>query len=260
MTQTAGETATFTALLNYGDTGADKIEVTRAGDGSEVQMVGLATTPASVDLSYAIDENTAAGNIVLTVALWGKEKVYEQQSFTITVEEKEVPTLTVEGLIKADNNFSIFAQALVQTGLLDDLAEEGPFTVFAPNDEAFEAFMSDLGIQRNELMVRSDLTDILKHHIVEERLETANISDKQSVTARSGVALIFSVTDGNVRVDDAPLGRLDLIGSNGVVHEVEEVLLPKGDIDFYESVKLLTPTSNDESKTFMSTANGYNLF
>ena len=253
-TQTAGEAVTFTVTIDYGDTGADQLVVTNANNGDKVKEVSLATKPAFVNISYDIDDNTAVSDIVLDIKLLQQDEQIDSDIFTITVEEKEEPVLTVSAIIEGESNFSIFAQALAQTGLADDLKEEGPFTVFAPTDAAFETYMKDLGIERNELLARSDLTDMLRYHIVEGKLLTSEIENGQTVKNLLDLDLTFGVDNDDFSVNGTTLDSVDVVASNGMVHIVGELLSALSEISVYDAVSIVIPTSDQESSTFYSTS------
>lgn len=254
--QTAGETATFMVAINYGDTGADLIIITNANNGEKIKEVSLATTPVTVEISYDIVATTAAGDINLKIELLKQNEPLDSDTFIITVEESEEPVLTISALIEGDSEFSIFAQALAQTGLAEDLKEEGPFTVFAPTDGAFETFMDNLGIERNELLARSDLADMLRYHITKGRFVSDEIKDGQTAKTQLGLDISFEVTGEVIKVDEVKLESMDLTVSNGVVHRVGKVLLPQSNLALYSSVLLIHPTADDTSESFFNTSNG----
>lgn len=144
----------------------------------------------------------------------------------------EMPA-TVVDIATGDENFSTLVAALDAAGLVETLQGEGPFTVFAPTNEAFDALLSELGVSAEELLAREDLADILTYHVVPDELLAEDVL--AAVEAAGGVAEVetvngatISVTvDGeNVMINDATVTMTDLEAGNGVVHVIDAVLLP----------------------------------
>ncbi|MDP6199768.1 MAG: fasciclin domain-containing protein, partial [Candidatus Poseidonia sp.] len=104
--------------------------------------------------------------------------------------------------------------------LLSTLEGEGPFTVFAPTDQAF----TDLGVDLSTLS-QSDLSDILLYHVVEGNVPSTALSDCMSAQAANGQSLSFTVGD-SVMVNNAGVSRADVATSNGVIHMIDKVLTP----------------------------------
>jgi uncharacterized surface protein with fasciclin (FAS1) repeats len=126
----------------------------------------------------------------------------------------------------AAGDFTTLAAALEAAGLVETLQGEGPFTVFAPTDEAFAALpegtLDELLLPEN----REQLESILTYHVVEGAVPSSDLSDGQQVATLQGGELTIGVTDAGVTVDDATVTAADVAASNGVVHVVDTVLLP----------------------------------
>ena len=125
----------------------------------------------------------------------------------------------------AAGNFSTLVTAVKAAGLVDTLKSDGPFTVFAPNDAAFAKIpAADL----NALIADKDaLTKVLTYHVVAGKVMAADLSDGQVVKTLNGQDLTVSIKDGKVMINGATVTAADLTGSNGVIHVVDAVLLPK---------------------------------
>ena len=122
-------------------------------------------------------------------------------------------------------NFTALVDALGQTGLDEALQGAGPFTVFAPNDNAFSGV--DLSGFTNE-----ELTEILQYHVVSADIQSGDLMAEQSVEALTGDSL-FVEANGGVSVNgSASVVTADIGASNGTIHEVDNVLLP----DSYQDV------------------------
>ena len=117
--------------------------------------------------------------------------------------------------------------ALSHAGLVSALQADGPFTVFAPTDDAFAAAGIDLAALDNE-EGKATLTDILLYHVVSGAVPSSAVTDGMSATAVNGDDLSFAVGEG-VMVNDANVVLADVPASNGVIHVIDKVLMPPAD-------------------------------
>lgn len=122
-------------------------------------------------------------------------------------------------------NFKILAAALQKAGLVDTLKGEGPFTVLAPTDEAFNKLLKDLGITTEELLARKDLKDILLYHVLSGKVMSTDL--KQGMQAETLAKKNVTISINPVKVNDATVVTPDIAASNGVIHVIDKVLLPK---------------------------------
>ena len=111
--------------------------------------------------------------------------------------------------------------AVVDAGLLSTLEGEGPFTVFAPTDQAF----TDLGVDLSTLS-QSELSDILLYHVVGAEVPASAVTDCMSADAANTQPLSFTVGESGVMVNDANVIMTDVISSNGLIHVIDKVLMP----------------------------------
>ncbi|MGD6965735.1 fasciclin domain-containing protein [Rossellomorea vietnamensis] len=120
--------------------------------------------------------------------------------------------------------FTTLAAALKKAGLVETLKGEGPYTVFAPTDAAFEKLLKKLGITAEELLAREDLKDILLYHVVPGKVLSTDLKDgmKADTLAKKTV----DVSLDPVRVNNANVEKADIEASNGVIHVIDEVLIP----------------------------------
>ena len=123
-------------------------------------------------------------------------------------------------------SFKTLAAALKAAGLVETLKGEGPFTVFAPTDEAFAKLpagtVEDLLKPEN----KEKLTEILTYHVVAGRHPAKEVTGMTSAKTVNGKPLKLKVEDGKVRVNDATVTKADVAASNGVIHVIDTVLLP----------------------------------
>jgi uncharacterized surface protein with fasciclin (FAS1) repeats len=119
--------------------------------------------------------------------------------------------------------FKTLAAALQKAGLVDTLKGKGPFTVFAPTDEAFAKVPKD---QLDALLADKDkLTAVLTYHVVPGKVMAKDVK-AGSVKTVQGSALTVS-TAGGVKVDNANVVKTDIVADNGVIHVIDSVVLPK---------------------------------
>ncbi|MBA89046.1 MAG: hypothetical protein CMB16_07270 [Euryarchaeota archaeon] len=119
--------------------------------------------------------------------------------------------------------------ALAKADLVTNLQTDGPFTVFAPTDEAFTAAGIDLDayVTEEEIGV---LTDILLYHVVSGAVESSDLTDGMIVSALNEDELSFTVNSDGVMVNRANVTTADVIASNGVIHVIDKVLIPPQDL------------------------------
>jgi uncharacterized surface protein with fasciclin (FAS1) repeats len=128
----------------------------------------------------------------------------------------------------AAGSFTTLAKALTAADLVATLEGPGPFTVFAPTDEAFAKLPA--GTLDNLLKPenKDKLRRILTYHVVAGEVRAADVVKLQSAEAVSGDAITVKFRDGKVHVDDANVTKTDIQASNGVIHVIDTVILPKG--------------------------------
>ena len=128
----------------------------------------------------------------------------------------------------AAGSFTTLAKALAAADLVSTLKGPGPFTVFAPTDDAFAKLpagtLDNLLKPENKAMLRRVLT----YHVVAGKVMAADVVKAGSAKAVSGDTLPIAVSGGTVMVDKARVVKTDVAASNGVIHVVDTVLLPPG--------------------------------
>jgi uncharacterized surface protein with fasciclin (FAS1) repeats len=137
--------------------------------------------------------------------------------------------MTLSGSLRA----SIFAAALAlaaalqAAGLVDTLKGKGPFTVFAPTDAAFAKLPA--GTVENLLKPenKAQLTSILTYHVVPGNVKAADVVKLSSAKTVNGKSVAIDAKGGNVKVDGAKVVKADIAASNGTIHVIDTVILPK---------------------------------
>lgn len=112
-------------------------------------------------------------------------------------------------------------------GLSEVLEGEGPFTVFAPTDEAFSALDKETLASILKKENRKVLSDLLKSHVVSGEVSAGDALNAKSLETLGGTKVTFSIQGGRVKVDQAILESADLDGGNGTIHVIDAVLIPE---------------------------------
>jgi len=139
------------------------------------------------------------------------------------------PTMDIVETASAAGDFTTLVAAVEAAGLVETLQGDGPFTVFAPTDEAFATALEDLGLTAEELLADTEtLTSILTYHVVEGEVPAADVVtlDGEEVPTVNGATVAIGVDGETVTVNDATVVATDIFATNGVIHVIDSVLLP----------------------------------
>ncbi len=132
---------------------------------------------------------------------------------------KEIVTTAADA-----GTFKTLATALTEAGLIETLKSKGPFTVFAPTDEAFAKLPK--GTLEELLKDKEALKKILLYHVVSGNVMSTDVVKLTEVKTVEGFKVKISVKDGNVMINDAKVIKADVKASNGVIHVIDTVILP----------------------------------
>ena len=140
------------------------------------------------------------------------------------------PTKDIVGVAVEAGSFTTLVAALKAAGLVETLQGKGPFTVFAPTDAAFAKLPK--GTVEALLADKAQLTAILTYHVVPGKVTAADVIRMGSGNPATvnGQTLAVSVTNGKVRVNDATVVTADVMATNGVIHVIDTVVLPKAEV------------------------------
>ena len=126
-----------------------------------------------------------------------------------------------------DDQFKTLVKAIEAADLVETLKGEGPFTVFAPTDDAFAKVPKD---KLEALLKDKDaLKAVLKYHVVSGKVLAADVVKMDSAKTVQGKSVTIEAKDGKVKVNDANVTRTDIECKNGVIHVIDTVLLPPDD-------------------------------
>lgn len=222
--QLFADTALLGAVLRYHVLGAE----VRAAD----VPAGRAVTPLAGGI---FKPEAAAGGLTIVD---GRNRVARITRTDIGCSNGVIHTLdrallpadrTVVQTAQALPSFSILVQAVVEAGLVDALSATGPFTVFAPTDEAFAALLAERGLTADALLSDTELlTAVLTYHVLPARVLKAEVPVGTDIETLQGgsfrVDAQLAITDGAGRT--ARITATDVLASNGVIHVIDRVLLP----------------------------------
>lgn len=151
-----------------------------------------------------------------------EETTTEESSQGETMAE---PTQNIVEIASGNESFKTLVQAVTAAGLVDTLAGEGPFTVFAPTDEAFAKLPE--GTLESLLANPDELTKVLTYHVVPGKVMAEDVVTLTKATTVQGQDVTIKVEGETVMVNDAKVTATDIEGTNGVIHVIDTVLLPQ---------------------------------
>ena len=134
-------------------------------------------------------------------------------------EKKDIVDTAVEA-----GSFNTLVAAVKAAGLVEALKGEGPFTVFAPSDEAFAKLPE--GTIEALLADKDKLTAILTYHVVPGKVMAADVVKLNSAKTVNGQMVDVKVEGDSVMINDATVATADVVASNGVIHVIDTVILP----------------------------------
>jgi len=135
------------------------------------------------------------------------------------------PTQNIVEIASAAGSFNTLVAAVKAAGLAETLSGSGPFTVFAPTDEAFAQIPED---QLNALLADKEaLTAVLTYHVIAEKVMASDIVRLESAETVNGQSVDIRIVDGKVMVDGATVVSTDIEATNGVIHVIDRVILPE---------------------------------
>ncbi len=171
-------------------------------------------------MTHQISKSISYIVLALGIAFWGSA-VADHHGM-----KKEAKSDIVDVAVSA-GQFNTLAAALTAAGLVDTLKGEGPFTVFAPTDEAFAKLPAGTVESLLKPENKDQLIAVLTYHVVPGKVKAKDVVKLSSATTVNGADVAITVVDGSVRVDDATVIKTDIKASNGIIHVIDSVILPK---------------------------------
>jgi transforming growth factor-beta-induced protein len=138
---------------------------------------------------------------------------------------EEVMVMDIVDTTIAADGFETLVNAVQAAGLVDALKGEGPFTVFAPTDDAFNA-LPEGTLEALLADPEGDLTSILLYHVISGKVMAESVADGLEAETLQGAPVAFSVTEDGAMINGAKIIATDIETSNGVIHVIDAVILP----------------------------------
>lgn len=137
-----------------------------------------------------------------------------------------VEHMDIVGLAVNSESLSTLVAALKAGGLVSTLQGDGPFTVFAPTNEAFEALPEGTLASLLKPENKQTLVDILTYHVVPGKIMSTDLKDGQHAKTVQGKSVMVDLNEVGVKINEAYVLKADIGASNGVVHVIDRVILP----------------------------------
>lgn len=158
-------------------------------------------------------------------AIWGNDDSDTgTESSQVESSEEAAPSQNIVEVASSDEQFSTLVTAVQEAGLVETLSGEGPFTVFAPTNAAFEKLPE--GTLEDLLSKPEELKKVLTYHVVSGEVKAADVVKLSEATTVNGAKVDISVNGDVVKVNNATVTKTDIMTSNGVIHVIDTVLLP----------------------------------
>jgi len=188
--------------------------------------LAVAAIAASLLLAACGSSSSSESSSTAPAASASAEETMAEES--MAAEESMPAAEDIVSIASTTDGFSTLVAAVTAAGLVETLQGEGPFTVFAPTDEAFAALPA--GVLDALLLPENKdvLTKILTYHVVPGAVMAADVTDGDVATVE-GQTVALSTADG-VTVNGAKVVQADIVASNGVIHVIDAVILPP-DVD-----------------------------
>jgi uncharacterized surface protein with fasciclin (FAS1) repeats len=224
-----GENVTFTigdgtAMVNDANIVAADVEASNG----VIHVIDTVILPPSIAAAAAATPEATEEAMEEATPVATEEAMEEAAAEATPMPAEEAAAADIVDTAIAAGNFTTLVAAVQAAGLVDALKGEGPFTVFAPTDEAFaklpagtiDALLADPS---------GDLTQILLYHVVPGKVMAADVSDGLEAATLQGKPIKVSIRDGQVFINDAQVVATDIETSNGVIHVIDSVILPPAD-------------------------------
>ena len=157
----------------------------------------------------------------LKVFVFGVMAMVLAMGSTVKSQSKDIVDLAV-----GNDGLKTLVAAVKAGGLVDVLKSDGPFTVFAPTDEAFAALPEGTLESLLKPENKDQLVAILKYHVVSGKIMSTDLSNGQKATTVQGEKIKVAIKSGGVKIENANVVAADVKAKNGVVHVIDAVILP----------------------------------
>jgi transforming growth factor-beta-induced protein len=179
----------------------------------------------AAEATAEVTEAPAAEATVEATAEAAAEATATETAAEEAAAEPSAPTADIVDTAVGAGTFGTLVAAVQAAGLVDTLKGEGPFTVFAPTDEAFAALPAGT-LEQLLADPQGQLSKILLYHVVPGKVMAASVEDGMEAATVQGSPVKFMVADGKVMINDATVLTADIEATNGVIHVIDKVILP----------------------------------
>lgn len=220
----------FVAFARCGAASAHALPVQLRNDSPSKQDFYFLPVPHALDIAsilLALSRIRAEAVGEFSLAIRGVELMDQSKSSSIGETARNSPaspTRSIVDTVIAEDHFTTFASAVRTAGLTDALSAKGPFTVFAPTNEAFKKLAP--GAYDALLRDAGKLKAVLNYHVVAGYFMRRDIKSGEVMTVQ-GTSLTAAASSSDVRVNGARITKADIVATNGVVHAIDAVILPK---------------------------------
>jgi len=206
-------------LLNHVVSGAVKSSAITTGYFATANASGPNATAVKVYIQKGSGVTVDGSNVIAADIM--------SSNGVIHAIDKVILPASVVGHALNNPNFSILVQAVVKAGLVDALSGAGPFTVFAPTNDAFNALFATLGVSGIDALTADQLTPILLYHVVAGNVTASQVSTGNVPTLKEGSSISIFADGSGVKLNNSSnVIATDVQGSNGVIHAIDAVILP----------------------------------
>ena len=221
-----GDIDLLTSILTY-HVVAGEVFAADLSDGQRVATVNGATFVVNLDDGASITDSAGRStNIVATDIDASNGVIHVIDSVILP------PSQTIVDIAAGNDDFSTLVAAVMAAELAETLSGEGPFTVFAPTNEAFTSTLNELGLTLDDIAGDPDLlTSILTYHVINGSVYSSDLSDGLEAATINGATFTVNISDDGVTLSDGMSREItvvatDIEGTNGVIHVIDEVILP----------------------------------
>jgi len=181
-----------------------------------------------VDLTNGVKINSSSVTTADVMATNGVIHIIDSVLVPSTFKLNPEPAVpaTVVDVALSNSDFSILVAALQKADLVGALQGEGPFTVFAPTNAAFEKLLAALNISASDLLNQPDLAKVLLYHVVSGKVMSTDLSNGLEAATLNGEKVKFDLSSG-VKVNQSGVTAADIEAGNGVIHVIDTVLVPQ---------------------------------
>ncbi len=210
-----GDTSLLTSVLTYHVV---------AGEIASSQIVGSASVETLN--GAAVEVSLESGSVFVNHSRVTVADIVAENGIIHVIDRVLIPGVILDLLQTAERagSFTTLLAAVDAAGLAGALRGEGPFTVFAPTDEAFAQFPAE--VLAGLLADPEALAAVLTYHVVAGELLSPGVVAATSLTTLNGAAVEVTVEGGAVRINNAQVVAVDVKATNGVIHVIDAVLLP----------------------------------